>query len=75
LVASASLTEALGNPNENPNDLVGVDLARIGLGAPPRPPLAGAAPGPSGLGQAGGEGYICLLLFVSVLCSFFLSSA
>jgi hypothetical protein len=53
---TAGLTKALGNPTENPNDLVGVVLARIGLGALPRPPLAGTAPRPFGPGQASGEG-------------------
>jgi hypothetical protein len=61
--------KALGNPN----DPMGVDLARIGLGAPPRPPLVGMTPGPSGPGQASGEGYICLLFSISALSPFYLS--
>ena len=61
------MTKALGTPNENPNDPAGVDLARIGFGAPPMPPLTGTAPGPSGPGKAGGEGYIFFLFSVSAL--------
>ena len=56
LLTLAGLMKALGNPTKNPSDPVGVDLARIGLGAPPRPPLAGTTLGPSGPGHAGGEG-------------------
>lgn len=55
LAASANLTKAIENPSE-PADQ---DLARVGLGAPPRPPLARVNPSPSRSGQAGGEGYIC----------------
>ena len=50
------MTKSLGNPDENPNDPLGVDLALIGLGAPPRPLLVGATPLPSAAGLAGGEG-------------------
>ena len=63
-----------GNPTKNPNDPVGVDLARIGLGAPPRPLLVGATPRPSAPGLAGGEGWFCLLS-VSPLSPFYLSFA
>ena len=54
LTASTDLIKAI----ENPIELADQDLARVGLGAPPRPPLAGVTPSPSGLGQASGEGYI-----------------
>jgi hypothetical protein len=54
LIASADLTKAIGNPIE----LADQDLARAGLGAPPRPPLARVTPGPFGSGQGGGEGYV-----------------
>jgi hypothetical protein len=54
---------------------MGVDLAQIGLGAPPRPPLADTILGTSGLGQAGGEGYTYLLFSISVVCPFYLSFA
>ena len=60
--------EALGRADENPNDPLGVDLARIGLGAPPRPPLGGLTPHPSGAGLDGGKGYfLFLIFFVSAL--------
>ena len=67
--------EGSRNPAKNPNDPMGVDLARIGLGAPPRPLLAGIAPEPSSPGQTGGEGYICLLFSIPTLCPFYLSFA
>ena len=65
------LTKALGNFDVNPNDPLGVDLARIGLGGPSRPPLVGATPRPSAPGLASSEGWFCLFS-VSVL-SIFLS--
>ena len=55
--------EALGKTNENPNDPLGVDLARIGLGAPLRPPLEGATPRPSGPCLDGDEGCFLLIVF------------
>ena len=64
------LTKAHGNSNANPNDTLGVDLARISLGGPSRPPLVGATPRPSALGLAGGEGWFGLFS-VSVLSIFF----
>ena len=42
------LTKALVDTSKNPCDPPGVDVARIGLGAPPRPPLIGETPRPSG---------------------------
>ena len=42
---------------ENPYDPLGADVARIGLGAPPRPPLVGETPRPSGSGMEHGTGY------------------
>ena len=74
MIVSAGLTKALGNPDANPNDPVGVDLARIGLGGPSRPPLVGATPHPSSPGLDGGEGWFCLFS-VSVLSPFYLSFA
>jgi len=62
--------KSLGNPDANPNDPLGVDLARIGLGGPSRPPLVGATPHSSALGLAGREGWFCLF-FVSALFIFF----
>ena len=50
--------------NTDPNDPVGVDVARIGLGAPSRPSLVGETPRPFGLGMALGTG---LFIFVSPL--------
>ena len=55
--------QALGRTDENPNDPLGVDLAWIGLGAPPRPPLGGPTPRPSSAGLDGGEGYFLFLVF------------
>jgi hypothetical protein len=75
LIALASLMKALGNPDENPNDPLGVDLAQIGLGAPPRPLLAGMTPRPSGLGLDGIEGCFCFLFSISALSLFHLSFA
>ena len=72
MIVSAGLTKALGNPDENPKDPLGVDLTRIGLGAPLRPPLVGATPCPSAPGIAGGEGWFCLFS-VSALSPFYLS--
>ena len=71
MIVSAGLTKALGNPDANPNDPMGVDLARVGLGGPSRPPLVGVTPRPTASGLAGGEGWFCLFS-VSVL-SIFLS--
>ena len=62
LIFPGGLTKVLGNIDENPNDPLGVDLTRIGLGAPPRPPLGGMTPRPSGLGLDGGEGCFVLLV-------------
>lgn len=63
--ASANLTNAIGNPTE----LADQDLAWIGLGADPRPPLMGVNPSPSSLGQADGKGYArFLFLFLRYLC-------
>ena len=47
-----------------------MDLSRIGLGAPPRPPLGGSTPRPSGAGLDGGEGYFLFLVFISALFLF-----
>ena len=63
------LTKAIGNIDENPDDPLGVDLARIGLRAPPRPPLGGMTPRPSSPGLDGGEG--CFLLLVFRFCIIF----
>ena len=54
LTASTDLIKAI----ENPIELADQDLAQVSLGAPPRLPLAGVTPGPFGLGQVGGEGYV-----------------
>ena len=63
--ASADLIKAI----ENPIELADQDLAQVSLGAPPRLPLAGVTPGPFGLDQVGGEGYVCFLfLFLCYLC-------
>jgi len=56
--------EALRRTDENPNDPLGVDLARIGLGAPPRSLLVGPTPRPSGAGLDGGECYFLFLVFL-----------
>ena len=55
--------KALGDTDENPDDPLGVDLARIGLRAPPRPPLGGMTPRPSSPSLDGGEGCFLLLVF------------
>ena len=55
--------KALGDTDENPDDPLGVDLARIVLGAPLRPPLGGMTPRPSSPGLDGGEGCFLLLVF------------
>ena len=55
--------EALGRTNENPDDPLGVDLAWIGFGAPPKPPLGGPTPRPSDASLDGGEGYFLFLVF------------
>lgn len=61
------------NPNANPNDPLGVDLAQINLGAPPRPPLVGASPHPSAPGPSGAKvGFACFLFLRS---PFYLSFA
>ena len=73
MIASAGLTKALGNLDENPNDHMGVDVARIGLGVLPRPPLVGATPRPSAPGLAGGEGWFLLVFCfcsISILFEF-----
>ena len=57
------MTEALGRTDENPDDPLGVDLARFGLGAPSKPPLGGPTPRPSGASLDGGEGYFLFLVF------------
>ena len=62
--------EALRRTNENPNDPLGVDLARIGLGSPPRPPLGGLTPHPFGASLDGGEGYFLFPTFC--FCIFFI---
>ena len=67
MIVSAGLTKALGNPNINPNDPLGVDLARIGLAGPLRPPLVGATPRPSALGLAGSEGWFYFFFY---FCAF-----
>ena len=67
---SRGLTEALGRTDENTTDSSGVDLARIGLGAPPRSLLVGPTPRPSGAGLDGGEGYFLFLVFISALFLF-----
>ena len=69
---SSELMKALENPNDNPNDPLGVDLAQIVLGVPPRPLLAGATPRPSGLGVDGSEGLLLLLLLVFCFCTIFI---
>ena len=63
MIFIGGLTKALRNIDENPDDPLGVDLARIGLGAPPRPPLGGTTPRPSGPGLDGGEGCFLLVVF------------
>ena len=69
MIFIGGLTKALRNIDENPDDPLGVDLARIGLGAPPRPPLGGTTPRPSGPGLDGGKG--CFLLLVFYFCTTF----
>jgi hypothetical protein len=51
---------------KNPSHPTGVDVTRIGLGAPPRPPLVGKTPRPSGLSMDHGidYGYCFFLRFV-----------
>ena len=39
--------KALVYTGKNPCDPLGMDIAQIGLGAPPRPPLVGETPSPS----------------------------
>jgi len=52
--------------DKKPYDPLGADVARIGLGAPPRPPLIGETPRPSGLGMEHGTGYsFCFFLSFS----------
>jgi hypothetical protein len=51
---------------KNPIDPVGTDVARIGLGAPPRPSLVGEIPRPSGPGMEHSIG--CYYRFSLVLC-------
>ena len=70
MIVSAGLTKAIGNPDVNPNDPLGVDLAQIGLGGPSRPSLVGATPRPSAPGLAVDEGWFCLF-FISTLSIFF----
>ena len=74
MIVSAGLTKALGNPDANPNDPIGMDLTWISLGGASRPPLVGATPRPSALALDGGEGWFCLF-FVSALSPFYLSFA
>ena len=62
-ISPGGLTEALGRTDENTTDSSGVDLARIGLGAPPKPPLGGPTPRPSSAGLDGGKGYFLFLVF------------
>ena len=64
---------ALWRTDENPNDPLGVDLAWIGLGAPPRPPLGGPTPRPSSAGLDGGEGYFLFLVFCFCIIFYFQS--
>ena len=59
--------EALGRTDENPDDPLGVDLTRIGLGDPPKPPLGGLTPRPSGVGLDGGKGFFLFLVFALFL--------
>ena len=72
MIVLAGLRKALGNNNTNPNDPMGVDLARIGLGGPSRPPLVGVTPRPFAPGLDGGEGWFCLFS-VFALSPFYLS--
>ena len=48
--------KALADTSKNPYDPMGMDVAQIGLGAPPRPPLIGKTPRPFGLGMEHGTG-------------------
>jgi hypothetical protein len=43
--------KALAYTGMNPIDPMGANVAQIGLGAPPRPPLVGETPHPSGPGM------------------------
>ena len=61
--------KALGKTDDNPNNPLVVDLARIGLGAPLRHLLGGVTPCPSGPILDGGEG--CFLLLVFHFCIIF----
>ena len=72
LIVSTGLTKTLGNPDANLHDPVGVDLARIGLGGPLRPPLVGVTPRPSTPGLDDGEGWFCLFS-IFALSPFYLS--
>ena len=45
------LTKALVDTGKNPCDPLGVNVAQIGLGVPPKPPLIGETPRPSSPGM------------------------
>jgi hypothetical protein len=65
--------KALAEAGMNPTDPAGMDVAQIGLGAPPRPPLIGETPHPSGPGMEHGAScsYCLSLSFeLSVPCAF-----
>ena len=63
-ISPGGLTEALGRTDENPNDPLGVDLARIDLGAPPRHPLWGPTPHPFSASLEGDGGYFFISYFL-----------
>ena len=62
---SGDLTKAIGDATEP----IDQDLARFSLDASPRPPLLKSNPGPSGHGQAGGEGLFSFFISLSFSCS------
>lgn len=63
------LTKAMQTPVEGEAPtLAGVDLARVGLDAPPKAPLFLGGARPSAPGLAGGKGSI-VLPFLVILCS------
>jgi hypothetical protein len=63
LVILVDLTKALTNAGKDPADPAGMDVAQIGLGAPPRPLLFGETPRPSSPGMEHGTGCsYCLFL-------------
>lgn len=45
-----------------------MDLARVGLGAPPKALLLPGTAGPSGAGGVGGEGLFGPLIFIFSIC-------